>query len=72
MSNLQSMWDEFLISVENLKKDVSKNLEKHNVSAGIRVRKGLRALRKQALVLIKETLSVDKEVTKVRKTSKVK
>lgn len=64
---VMSLWAELCQGVESLKKDLEKNAAKHNVSAGVRVRKGLRTLRKQAAVLLKETLAADKATVETRK-----
>jgi hypothetical protein len=67
-SKVLALWTELCQSVSDLQKDVEKNALKHNVSAGVRVRKGLRAIRKQAALLLKETLGADKGTVDVRKT----
>lgn len=64
------LWSELRAGVEGLEKDVQKNAVKSNVSAGVRVRKGLRALRKQASVLLKETLAADKSTVATRKSKR--
>lgn len=64
------LWVELRASVEGLEKDMQKNATKHNVSAGVRVRKGLRSLRKVAAVLLKETLAADKHTVAARKAKK--
>lgn len=64
------LWTELRASVDVLEKDVQKNSGKSNVSAGVRVRKGLRALRKQASVLLKETLASDKGTVATRKAKR--
>lgn len=65
---LSVLWDQMVQTMSDLKKDFDKNTTKHNVSAGVRVRKGLRELRKQASLLMKETLVADKETIDRRKT----
>ena len=47
------------VLVESLQTDVVKNSQ-GNKSAGVRVRKGLRELKKMAATLVKESLSADK------------
>lgn len=66
-SKVLSLWTELCREVTDLQKDIEKNAAKHNVSAGIRVRKGLREIRKQAALLLKESLEADKSVVDQRK-----
>ena len=47
------------VLVESLQTDVVKNSQ-GNKSAGVRVRKGLRELKKMAASLVKESLTADK------------
>ena len=60
MSNFLDNWKEFKVLVESLDLDVHKNAN-GNKSAGVRARKGLRLIKKQAAELVKSSLSVDKE-----------
>lgn len=66
-SKVLALWAELVAGVNELQKDVDKNALKNNVSAGVRVRKGLRTLRKQAAALLKETLGADDSVVETRK-----
>lgn len=66
-SKVLSLWTQLCQEVSDLQKDLEKNALKHNVSAGVRVRKGLRDIRKQAAFLLKETLEADKSVVDQRK-----
>lgn len=70
-SKVSSMWTEFKVLVDSMEKDMEKNAEKSNVSAGIRVRKGLREMRKSVSALLKETLVSDKTIVEARKKEKV-
>tara|TARA_B100000214_G_C23974250_1_gene631876 strand:+ start:12762 stop:12965 length:204 start_codon:yes stop_codon:yes gene_type:complete len=58
---LLGQWEELKTLVESLESDVVKNAVKGNKSAGVRVRKGLRLVKKQATELVKATLTNDKE-----------
>ncbi len=58
---LLGQWEELKTLVESLESDVVKNAVKGNKSAGVRVRKGLRLVKKQATELVKATLNNDKE-----------
>lgn len=69
-SKVLALWTELCQSVAELQKDVEKNAGKHNVSAGVRVRKGLRDIRKQAALILKETLNADKSTVDTRKAAK--
>ena len=60
MSNFLDNWKEFKVLVESLDLDVHKNAN-GNKSAGVRARKGLRLIKKQAAELVKSSLSADKE-----------
>jgi hypothetical protein len=64
MSVILEKWNEIKVLVESLELDVHKNA-KGNSSAGVRARKGLRALKKEATDLVKMTIEEDK----TRKTS---
>jgi len=66
-SKVLSLWAEFCQEVSDLQKDLDKNVQKNNVSAGVRVRRSLRQLRKQAAVLLQQTLQADKAVVAQRK-----
>jgi|TARA_R110002020_G_scaffold475042_1_gene708394 hypothetical protein len=59
MSNLLESWEEFKVLVNSLDLEVHKN-SGGNKSAGVRARKGLRQVKKQASDLVKESLSLDK------------
>jgi hypothetical protein len=52
-------WAEFKSLVESIDLDVHKNA-KGNASAGIRARKGLRQLKKDAAELVKATVEAEK------------
>ena len=60
MSDLLDNWKEFKVLIESLDLDVHKNAN-GNKSAGVRARKGLRLIKKQAAELVKSSLSADKE-----------
>ena len=64
MSGILEKWNEIKVLVETLELDVHKNVD-GNASAGVRVRKGLRALKKDASDLVK--LSITEEKTKKSK-----
>jgi len=59
-NTLLGHWEELKVLVESLEGDVQKNLVRGNKSAGVRVRKGLRLVKKQATDLVKATLEHDK------------
>ena len=65
MSNIINKWEELKTLVESIDLDVNKNAG-GNASAGVRARKGLRLLKKEAAELVKMTVDADKE----RKASK--
>jgi len=52
-------WHEIKVLVESLEQDVAKN-SGGNSSAGVRTRRGLRLLKKEASDLVKLTLEVEK------------
>lgn len=62
------LWEQMKTTFEDLGKDVAKNLEKHNVSAGVRVRKGVRSLRAAAAAFLKATVEADKATRESRKS----
>jgi hypothetical protein len=55
------IWSEFKLLVEEVEADVHKNAVKGNLSAGVRVRKGVRQLRTLGAELIKATLAAREE-----------
>lgn len=59
MDNVIVMWEELKALVNDLELDVLKN-DKGNSAAGVRVRKGLRALKSKASTLVKVTTEIDK------------
>ena len=63
------VWSEFKVLVEQLEEDVHKNATEGNLSAGVRVRKGVRKLRTLGAELIKATLAGD-EARKEEKSTK--
>lgn len=60
MSNIINKWEELKTLVESIDLDVNKNAG-GNASAGVRARKGLRLLKKEAAELVKMTVDADKE-----------
>ena len=52
-------WSEIRVLIESLDHDIAKNA-KGNASAGVRTRRGLRLLKKEAADLVKLTLNVEK------------
>lgn len=71
-STVLAKWEELKTLVADLEKDVTKNAEKHNCSAGTRVRVSVRALVKLAKSLSRELLAADKAVKAARKAEKAK
>ena len=55
MSNVETKWQDLKNLVESLEEDVVKNAN-GNAAAGVRARKGLRELKKNAADLVKLTL----------------
>lgn len=68
-SKVLDSWTAFCLEVQALEKDVNKNVQKRNCSAGVRVRKGLRALKKHLSALVAETQVADKAVREERKAA---
>jgi hypothetical protein len=63
------VWSEFKLLVETLEEDVHKNSTKGNLSAGVRVRKGVRKLRALGAELIKVTQAGDNALKEERKSA---
>jgi hypothetical protein len=59
MSNIVDKWAELKVLMESIDLDVHKNAG-GNASAGVRARKGLRLLKKEAAELVKMTVQADK------------
>tara|TARA_B100001094_G_C18063315_1_gene736192 strand:- start:617 stop:805 length:189 start_codon:yes stop_codon:yes gene_type:complete len=57
---IATKWQELKILIETLEVDVVKNAN-GNASAGVRARRGLRALKGEAASLVKLSLEVDKK-----------
>jgi len=60
MSQLLEHWEELKVLMDSLELDIHKNAN-GNKSAGVRARKGLRLLKRNASELVKESLSVGKK-----------
>lgn len=58
MADILSKWQELRVLVESLEVDVKKTA-KGNKTAGVRARRGLRQLKKEASELVKVTLGSD-------------
>ena len=63
MSNVLEKWKELKVIVESIDLDVHKNVG-GNASAGVRARKGLRALKSAAADLVKLTIELEKTTDK--------
>jgi len=59
MSAIVDKWNEIKVLVESLELDVHKNAS-GNASAGVRARRGLRALKSAAAELVKATIHEEK------------
>tara|TARA_Y100000816_G_scaffold292428_1_gene287626 strand:+ start:1353 stop:1550 length:198 start_codon:yes stop_codon:yes gene_type:complete len=57
--SIKEKWEAIKVIVESLELDVQKNAN-GNASAGVRARKGLRLLKKEAAELVKITIEADK------------
>ncbi len=68
--SVAELWTEIKLTVESLEKDVARNVEKGNVSAGVRVRKGARKIKALCADLVRTTTQADKQVSEARKTEK--
>lgn len=66
-SVVSELWSAVKLEVEGLEKDVAKNDSKHNVAAGVRVRKGLKRLAKLAKEMSKATRAADAATKAARK-----
>jgi hypothetical protein len=66
---VSNKWAEVKALVDSLELDVLKNA-KGNASAGVRVRKGLRLLKKVAGELVKATAASDKQIKTARNVEK--
>ena len=53
-------WADLRVSLEELDKDLTKNLTKGNVAAGRRARAGFRALKKAATEIMKDMVALEK------------
>jgi len=60
MSDIIEKWTEIKTIIESIDLDVNKNAS-GNASAGVRARKGLRLLKKEAAELVKMTVAADKQ-----------
>ena len=60
------LWTTIKLAVEALEKDMEKNAVKHNCSAGVRVREGVRGIAKLCREVSRETLAADKATRTAR------
>tara|TARA_A100001015_G_scaffold86850_1_gene96552 strand:- start:4725 stop:4922 length:198 start_codon:yes stop_codon:yes gene_type:complete len=60
MSKIIDKWTEIKTIIESIDLDINKNAA-GNASAGVRARKGLRLLKKEAADLVKITVETDKQ-----------
>lgn len=68
---VMQLWTEFKASVAELERDMVKNTEKKNVSAGVQARKALRDLKRQIGVIVAATLVADARVTEEREKARL-
>ena len=59
-SSILEQWEEIKVLVESLELDVHKNA-RGNKSAGVRARRGLRALKGAAADMVRTTINAEKE-----------
>ena len=59
-NDILEKWDEIKVLVDSINLDITKNAA-GNASAGVRARRGLRLLKKEAASLVKITVQNDKE-----------
>ena len=57
---LLTAWADLRVSLEELDKDLTKNLTKGNVAAGRRARAGFRALKKSVTEIMKDMVALEK------------
>ena len=57
---LLAAWADLRVSLEELDKDLTKNLTKGNVAAGRRARAGFRALKKSVTEFMKDMVALEK------------
>ena len=58
--NILDKWNEIKVLIESIDLDVHKNAN-GNASAGVRARRGLRALKKESADLVRLTIQSEKE-----------
>jgi hypothetical protein len=68
-NNIIDKWSEIKTIIESIDLDINKNAS-GNASAGVRARKGLRLLKKEASELVKVTVQADKDRKEADRTSK--
>lgn len=68
-NNIIDKWSEIKTIIESIDLDINKNAS-GNASAGVRARKGLRLLKKEASDLVKITVQVDKDRKETEKGRK--
>jgi len=67
-NSILELWNEVRAAVEAVDLDIRKNAS-GNASAGVRARKGLRALRGKLASLVKVTVNTEKERKKEKETA---
>ena len=68
-NNIIDKWTEIKTIIESIDLDINKNAS-GNASAGVRARKGLRLLKKEASELVKATVQADKDRKEADKANK--
>jgi hypothetical protein len=68
-NNIIDKWTEIKTIIESIDLDINKNAS-GNASAGVRARKGLRLLKKEASELVKVTVQADKDRKEADKANK--
>jgi hypothetical protein len=68
--SVKELWEQTKKTVDELEKDVSKTSEKHNCSAGVRVRHGARDVVKLCKLLVAASKAADKATKVTRAASR--
>jgi hypothetical protein len=68
--SVKELWEQTKKTVDELEKDVSKTSEKHNCSAGVRVRHGARDVVKLCKLLVAASKAADKATKVARAASR--
>lgn len=68
-ARLKECWQEILLLLKESQQDHKKNIEKRNISAGVRIRNSVRELKNKIKYFLKQSIERDELILETRKSS---